>query len=401
MKILMVNKFLYPNGGSETYMFKLGEYLTSQGHDVQYFGMEHDGRCVGNRVGAYTTDMDFHSGPKLSMLLFPIKTIYSFEARKQIRKVLKDFQPDVVHLNNFNYQLTPSIILEITSWRKKAKHKCRIIYTAHDYQLICPNHMLRNPNLHQNCEKCLNGHFLNCMRGKCIHGSAAKSTIGTLEAMYWNIRGTYKCIDTIICPSNFVKSKLDTNPTFRSKTVTIHNFIDIPEYEKKVEKRRYVLYFGRMSEEKGVKTLLEVCKALPDIQFVFAGTGPLSDEVKELVNIDYKGFQQGDDLCNLIANALLCVCPSEWYEVYGLTIGEAIALGAPVVASKIGGIPEALGKGGQLFTAGSVKELADVIKDLWNNPAKIESLRKSVASSERMSVEKYYVYLTEWGGYCA
>lgn len=91
MKILMVNKFLYPNGGSETYIFKLGEYLESQGHEVQYFGMEHEGRCVGNHAEAYTSDMDFHGGSKLSKLTYPIKTIYSSEARKKIRLVLEDF----------------------------------------------------------------------------------------------------------------------------------------------------------------------------------------------------------------------------------------------------------------------------------------------------------------------
>ena len=110
MKVLIVNKFLYPNGGSETYIFKLGEVLEQHGLEVQYFGMEHEGRCVGNRVNAYTSDMDFHGGSKLSKLTYPIKTIYSKEAREKLRLVLDDFQPDVCHMNNFNYQLTPSII---------------------------------------------------------------------------------------------------------------------------------------------------------------------------------------------------------------------------------------------------------------------------------------------------
>ena len=132
---------------------------------------------MGNRVNAYTSDMDFHGGSKLSKLTYPIKTIYSKEARVQLRKVLDDFKPDVCHLNNFNYQLTPSIILEIVKWRKETGRDCKIIFTAHDYQLVCPNHMLNNPNTHQNCEKCLGGHFVNCMKGKCIHGSTAKSAI--------------------------------------------------------------------------------------------------------------------------------------------------------------------------------------------------------------------------------
>lgn len=139
MKILMVNKFLYPNGGSETYLFKLGKCLEEQGHEVQYFGMEHEGRCVGNAVDAYTSNMDFHRGSRLAKLAYPIKTIYSREARRKVRLVLDDFQPDVCHLNNFTYQITPSVILEIVKWRKEMGRECRIVYTAHDYNLICPN----------------------------------------------------------------------------------------------------------------------------------------------------------------------------------------------------------------------------------------------------------------------
>ena len=104
MRILLLNKFLHANGGSETYIFKLGEALEQHGHEVQFFGMDHKGRCVGNRVNVYTSDMDFHGGSKLSKLTYPIKTIYSSEARKKLRLVLDDFQPDVCHLNNVEYQ---------------------------------------------------------------------------------------------------------------------------------------------------------------------------------------------------------------------------------------------------------------------------------------------------------
>ena len=119
MKILMINKFLYPNGGSETYMFGLGQQLEKMGHEVQYFGMEHEGRCVGNRVGAYTSSMDFHGGSRLAKLTYPLKTIYSSEARQKLRLVLDDFRPDVIHLNNFNYQLTPSVLLDADTCRRE------------------------------------------------------------------------------------------------------------------------------------------------------------------------------------------------------------------------------------------------------------------------------------------
>lgn len=391
MKILMVNKFLFPNGGSETYIFKLGEYLVSQGHEVQYFGMEHEGRIVGNRVNAYTSDMDFHGGSKLSKVMYPIKTIYSSEARKQIRKILENFQPDVVHLNNFNYQLTPSIILETVSWSKKAKHFCKIVYTAHDYQLVCPNHMLRNPNTNQNCEKCLGGHFMNCTKGKCIHGSMAKSAIGTAEGYYWKMRKTYKSIDTIICCSEFMKTKMDTNPVFRGKTIALHNFIDKVERQN-VQKKDYVLYFGRFSEEKGICTLIDVCKSLPDIRFIFAGNGPIEDKIKNAPNIQNVGFKTGAELEQLIREARFSIYPSEWYENCPFSVMESQMYGTPVLGADIGGIPELIqvGRTGELFKSGNKVDLKQKIEELWRDKEKLNQYSQNCEDNSFDDIEGYY-----------
>ena len=367
MKILMINKFLHPNGGSETYIFRLGDSLTARGHEVQYFGMEHEGRCVGNRVNAYTSDMDFHGGSKLAKLTYPIKTIYSSEARRKLRLVLEDFQPDVCHLNNFNYQLTPSILLEIAKWRKEG-HPCRVVYTAHDLQLVCPNHMCNNPNTGENCEKCLGGHFENCALGRCIHGSLAKSAIGTLEAMLWNGCGVYKNIDVMICCSEFLKRKMDSNPLFAGKTLALHNFVDKAE-KQETEKQNYVLYFGRFSREKGIDTLIQVCKELPEIPFVFAGTGPLEEELAGVPNIQNVGFQRGQDLETLIRQARFSVYPSQWYENCPFSVMESQLYGTPVLGADIGGIPELIeeGKTGELFESGNEVQLKEKIKMLWEN----------------------------------
>ena len=390
MKILMINKFLYPNGGSETYMFKLGDYLASIGHQVEYFGMEHEGRCVGNRVNAYTTDMDFHGGSKLSKLTYPFKTIYSSEARKKIRLVLDDFQPDVCHLNNFNYQLTPSIILEIVKWRKQTGRKCKIVYTAHDYQLVCPNHMCLNPNTHEICEKCLDGNFLNCIKGKCIHGSTAKSAVGAAEAYFWKWKSVYKYIDTIICCSNFLKSKLDRNPVLAEKTVALHNFIEKPE-EKEVEKKDYVLYFGRYSQEKGIKTLIKAAASLPDIQFIFAGSGPLEDEIKNIPNIKNVGFQTGEALEKLIREARFSICPSVCFENCPFSVMESQAAGTPVIGADSGGIPELIQDDitGNLFESGNPESLATAIKELWNNKEKLDSYIEQCKKTRHHTVKSY------------
>ena len=386
----MVNKFLHPNGGSETYIFKLGAQLQKMGHEVEYFGMEHEGRIVGNRVGAYTANMDFHGGSKLSKLLYPIKTIYSAEARKKIRLVLEDFQPDVCHLNNFNYQLTPSIILEIRKWERQSGHKCKILFTAHDYQLVCPNHMCRNPGTEQNCEKCLGGHFLNCTKGRCIHGSLAKSVIGTLEATIWNAVGIYKQIDTIICPSHFMKTKLDTNPVLAEKTVVMHNFVD-PIEPKEVEKKDYVLYFGRYSKEKGIATLVQAAKELPHIPFVIAGSGPLEHLLEGVPNIKNVGFQTGEALEMLIRQARFTVYPSEWYENCPFSVMESQMYGTPVLGADIGGIPELIRdkETGMLFESGKGFELKRKIESYWDNESQILRGEDCCADSGFLFVKDY------------
>lgn len=371
MRVLMVNKFLYHCGGSETYIFKIGDWLVKNGHEVQYFGMDDPRNQVGNRIGSYTSNMDFHNGSYFRKITYPIKTIYSSEARKQIRKVLDDFKPDVCHINNFNYQLTPSIILEIKKWNKN----CRIVFTAHDYQLVCPNHMCNNPNTHENCEKCLGGHFINCTKGKCIHGSTAKSAIGTMEAMLWNGNGVYKNFDKIICCSEFLKKKMDTNPVFADRTIALHNFIEKVEW-KDVEKKDYVLYFGRFSEEKGIGTLIQVAKELPDVQFIFAGTGPLESEISGVKNIKNVGFQKGETLEKLIREAKFSVYPSEWYENCPFSVMESQMYGTPVLGADIGGIPELIqvGKTGELFESGNKEELKNKIKEMSSKQYKVDKV---------------------------
>lgn len=390
MKILIINKFLHPNGGSETYIFKLGRQLQTIGHQVQYFGMEHENRIVGNRIGVYTNNMDFHGGSKIAKLTYPIKTIYSVEARKKLRQVLDDFQPDVCHINNFNFQLTPSILLEIRKWEKQANHPCRIIYTAHDLQLVCPNHMCRNFSTGEPCERCLSNSFLSCIKGKCIHGSLAKSVIGTIEATFWRWMGVYRKIDTIICCSAFLKTKLDTNPILAEKTLAMHNFVD--EIEKKqVEKKNYILYFGRFSKEKGTATMVQVAKELPEIPFVFAGSGPLEYLLEGIPNIRNVGFQSGNALETLVREAKFAVCPSECYENCPFSVMESQMYGTPVLGADIGGIPELIrvGETGELFESGNAVSLKEKILSLWSDPIRTARYSENAAQIRFAVLEQY------------
>lgn len=391
MKILIVNKFLYPNGGSETYIFKLGEELLRQGHEVQYFGMEHEGRIVGNHTEIYTSNMDFHTS-KLSRLLYPFKIIYSKEAYKKIKLVLDDFKPDVVHLNNFNFQLTPSIIYAIRDWERKNKKRVKIIYTAHDYQWVCPNHMLQIPATKELCFRCEGGKFGECAKNKCIHNSKLKSLLGTLEANIYKKKKTYSLIDIIICPSYFLKEKLDSYEGFSEKTVVMHNFIDRISYDVNCMKENYVLYYGRYVAEKGVGTLISVCKKHPEISFKFAGSGPLEYVINSISNIENLGFLDGQDMIDTITRAKLVIVPSEWYENCPFTVMETQMFGTPLLASNIGGIPELMNDEitGELFEAGNAQDMEYKLLDILNpNNEKLEKYTRNCRNSNFDGSEKY------------
>lgn len=391
MKVLLVNKYLYPKGGAETYTFKLGEYLAAHGHSVEYFGMFDEKNTVHNSVQQYTQNMDFHNGG-LQKYLYPFRIIYSFQARRKLRSVIKDFKPDIIHLNNINFQLTPSVIDEAKA------HGLPVVQTVHDLQMLCPNHLMFDLNHKKPCEKCLSGSKLNCIKGRCIHGSAVKSVIGAVEAWLYALKGTYKKVDKYICPSNFIEIKLLQKKRFgeyiyRGKTAAIHNYIELPDIAESCTKKDYVLFFGRLSEEKGVDIFVEACKALPDIRFIAAGGGPMEDAVKGVQNIEFVGFKTGEELHRLIAEARFSVYPSIWYENCPLSILESESFGTPVVCTPLGGMPELVddSKTGIILNDVSAAALADAIGKLWRNRGLCEEMSRNCIEKRRqmITLEEY------------
>lgn len=394
MKILLVNKFLYPKGGSETYVFRLGKALTDNGHSVEYFGLENEKNVVGNSADAYVSHLDFSEGIKKN-LTAPLRIIYSPEARRKIRKVLDCFQPDVVHLNNIQFHLTPSIILETEKYRKETKRKVKIVYTAHDYQLICPSHGLFDADI-KICEKCLGGNYTHCIKSKCMKNSRMKSLLATADAYLWKFSKAYSYIDSIICPSAFLKSKLDTQERFAEKTVAIHNFIE-KQAEAAAEKEGYVLEFGHLSKDKGTLTLLEAARRMPETRFVFAGYGSAEDAIKSVPNAEFAGFKTGDELKQLIQKAAVSVCPSEIYENCPFSVIESQMYGTPVIGARIGGIPELIEeeKTGLLFEAGNADDLELKLRILLENPEKLAEFTDNCREASFENPKTYYEKLMQ------
>ena len=389
MRILMVNKFLYPRGGCETYMLNLAEELKAKGHEVEYFGMYDEKNTVGNSLGLYTTNMDFHS-TGLARFMYPFKIIYSTEAYKKLVKVLDDFKPDIVHMNNINFQLTPSVIYAVK------KRNIPLVQTVHDYQMICPNHLLYSFDETKPCERCIKGSKFNCLKHNCIHGSKAKSLIGAIEAKLYSWLKTYKLVDLYICPSYFLENKLlSASPLYKGKTMTIHNFIEKkPQPEKIADAKPYVAFASRLSKEKGVTILSEAAKLLPDIPFIIAGNGPDDECLKNIPNVTMKGFLTGDELISLIANARVMILPSVWYENCPLNILETHAFGVPVITMNSGGMAELVenGKTGVLINSPTPEAIAECIKKCFDDEEFYDTLKQNC--------EKMRDIIMEVGDYC-
>jgi glycosyltransferase involved in cell wall biosynthesis len=383
MRYLLVNKYLYPRGGAETYVMELGNALKQAGNEVAYFGMYDEKNVMLNRSGLYVSPTDFHK-KSLAALTYPSRVIYSKEAHDKMVQLIHDFRPDIIHLNNFNYQLTPSIIDAA-----KEEH-VPVIMTAHDSQFVCPNHLLYNPNTDTICTKCVDSHDPRwCEITHCIHGSLPKSIIGTAEAEFYRRHDSYSWISAIICPSRFMKGMYDTDPRFANKTVYLQNFVKKIPYTP-CPHDDTILYFGRISPEKGINNIIAAAKALPEIPFICAGSGPDEARLADIPNIYFVGFRSGEDLHALIRNAQLVILPSTCYENCPLSVIEAQMLGAAVIAPGYGGAAELIDSADQIRDT-SPEALIDQIKRTYYDDVRLADMRRESLkrASEYLDVSSY------------
>lgn len=371
MKILMVNKFHYKKGGSETYYFTIAEALKSKGHEVVFFAMkdeEHNLSCDQEKYFVSNASVQGGIKSKLNMVLH---IAYSKEAYSNMKRLLEDERPDLVILNLVHKQITLSIIDAI----KEYNSKLPIFWTMHDLITVCPSYTMLNGK-GEICEKCLEGSFKPCVDNCCIKGSKLMSILSKYEADYIRKRRWYEKIDLFICPSEFYKNLLKRANFTTRNIVTLRNPLPLNTTYELLEKvENYILYFGRLSQEKGVKELIDAVKNTC-IKLIILGTGPLEKELqeyaKEYKNIEFKGFQTGETLKNYIKSSKCVVLPSQWYENGPYSAMEAMALGKPLIVSNKGGLPELVQDG----TNGYIYKTEDGIDSL------IECCQKMISLSE-------------------
>ena len=392
MKVLLVNKFHYIKGGSETYYFGLGEMLEKSGCEVIYFSMQDEKNRPCAQAEYFVDNVDFNAPmSKLQTAKTALKMLYSWEAKDKFDKLLQKEKPDIIHLNIFQSQLTASIV-DVAK-----KHGVPVVYTAHDLKSICPNYQMLTQG--QACERCLGGKYTNCVKYKCMKDSRAKSLLATLEAYIYKWKKIYDKLDLIITPSGFYKSRIDAAGIAKCPVVHMANFLPAgTQYQCRNANGDYFLYFGRLSREKGILTLIRAyAKAKVEKPLYIVGTGPVKEQIEELVRqesledrVKLLGFRSGQELQDIVDNAL-CVClPSEWYENGPYSIMEAQAAGKPAVVSGYGGLPELVENGvtGYIAKPKDVDDLAEKLElceqhGLWDTD---EIVRRAQA---KYSAEQY------------
>lgn len=336
MKVLQINKFLYPKGGAETYLFQLAKALKAIGMEVEFWGMEDKKNIVKDTFNSFAKNISYQDKTFLEAFSNARRTIYSSENKKRISKILDVFQPDLVHLHNYNFQLTPSILPEIK------KRGIKIVQTIHDSQMVCPYHRLYNFQKEIVCTKCVSGNFYNCINDKCFDGSFFKSLIGATESYYYHRLKYYeKYIDRFISPSFFLADLI-------KKRIKNKEFEVIPNFTEKLmdisgKEENFYLYYGRISNEKGILELIAEFKELP-LQLIIIGKGEQEDVLKKHIenssNIHFLGSKSGKELFKYVVEARYVIQPSKGLENCPMTVIEAFTYGTPVIAANHSGFKD-------------------------------------------------------------
>mgnify|MGYP004627183855 CR=1 FL=1 len=384
MKILLVNKFHYLKGGSEKYYFELADLLKEKGHEVAFFSMFDEKNIKTDCKEYMVKKIDMNS----KNIFKAFDVIYSKENKKKMQEALEDFKPDIVHINNFQRQLSASIIDAI-----KEKN-IPIVFTAHDLQAVCPiSAMLNNGEI---CEKCKGGKYYNCLKNKCTKNSTMKSMINMIEAYYYKNKNIYQNIDCIVTPSDFVKNKIQQNNEKIKKIVTIHNFIDMDKFKNyEVENEGYAIFSGRLSIEKGILNAVKAFKDIKNGKLYIAGNGPEKENIEKYIQenklqdrIKLLGFLSQNELKKYLRKSTCLILPSIWYENCPYSIIEAFAIGKPVISTRIGGIPELVEENvnGYLYDYNNIEELTKILNEIFNDNDKTKQLGEN---AKKDAINKY------------
>ena len=359
--LLSINNYYYYRGGAETIFLEHNRLFAERGWRVVPFCMTHPLNMATEWSEHFVDEIEFGSDYTLGQKLARVpKVIYSFEARRKLGRLLKLVQPDVCHAHNLYNHISPSILGLLHD------RGIPTVITLHDLKIACPAYnMLSHDGI---CERCKRGVY-HVVANRCVKGSAALSAVVMVEAIVHKLLGSYRRnVDRFVVPSRFYIRKLTEWGMPESAFTHVPNFVNAVAFEPRFAAGTSFLYFGRLSREKGLLTLVKAAAAAK-CALTIVGTGPQLDELQALARqlgtpVRFVGYLKGAPLHEEIRNARAVVLPSEWYENAPMTVLESYALGKPVIGARIGGIPELIREGetGVSFESGQVESLSAALE---------------------------------------
>ncbi len=384
MKILLINKYHFRKGGAERAYFDMAEILEKRGHEVAFFSMEHPKNEPTRWSQYFVSNVDYHNeeASLYQKVTAAIRIIWNTEANRKLAALIDDFQPDIAHAHNIYHQLSPSIFHILK------KKNIPIALTLHDYKIVSPNYSLYAGGSIWDYSS-----GVRCVVDKAIGGSFVKSSICALEKWIHQMLGSYRKVDLLISPSHFLAHKIQELGWQGREVEVVPNPLSEKELAASEDKNHVanqILFFGRLSPEKGVETILEALRGVPQKKLVIVGEGPskraLEEKVKTLKleeRVTFCGALYGEDLTQKIETAEAVIISSVWYENLPYVVTESLARGAVVIAVASGGIVERIqnGKNGFLYEIGNIKELQKILLqlDLFSLPTIRHNAKKSVA----------------------
>lgn len=398
LRVLLAHKFFRVTGGADVFFFEVGRVLEAYGHRVAWFSTSHPENRAGEFNRYFVDPPNYTEGSLLKRSLGIGRMIYSRAARAKFAQLIEDFRPDIIHVFAIHVHLSPSIL------DAARDAGIPVVMSCNDFKHICPNYKLFHHG--KLCSDCRGGHFYHAVKNRCCKDSLAFSAASAMEAYVHRALGIYhRDIHTYLFASKFMAwetKRFWGDDAFRWDV--LRNPFDSRKFQFSERNEDYLLYFGRLSDEKGVDVLLRAAAHVPEAKIRIVGEGPDEARLKRLAshlslnNVEFLGPMWGSALNEVLAGARFVVVPSVWHENFPYVINQAFAYGKPVIGSDLGGIPELVQhrERGLIFPSGDVVALADAISSLWNTPVWTQAMGRAAKtwSDKEFNDEKFYEQLS-------